>query len=139
MRLIVVEDDPAIRTLMRWFLEAFGVEVELVDSGEATVDAMERGWPDVIILDWFLQDEDGRSVLGRIQERFNMAPPVLVLSGALGAERQIEGVPRAVFVSKPFRVADFLAALSELTGDSAWIRLTEEPSQPERLPGSKVA
>jgi two-component system phosphate regulon response regulator PhoB len=113
MRLIVVEDDAAIRRMLLWFLESYGADVDLVEDSEGTLEAIQRGWPDAILLDLSLEHEDGEKVRDAILKKFNRTPPLVVLSGVTDAERRLQSFPGAAFLAKPFRLEELAKALQE--------------------------
>lgn len=61
--LLVVEDDPVTRTLLRGFLEAEGYDVALAVDGEEAVDRLDRHRYDAVLLDIVLPKRDGIAVM----------------------------------------------------------------------------
>jgi len=64
-RVLVVEDDPAIRRLLEIELEEAGYLPHAVDTGAAALEAMGVEPPDLVVLDLRLPDIDGRTVCRR--------------------------------------------------------------------------
>jgi two-component system nitrogen regulation response regulator NtrX len=102
-RILVVDDEPAIRDTMRMILDYEGYETLLAASGQEALDMVERESPDVVFLDIKMPGIDGLDVLGRIRQRPDGADgvPVVIVSahgttataleaGKLGAYRFIE-------------------------------------------------
>jgi two-component system nitrogen regulation response regulator NtrX len=99
-RVLVVDDEPAIRDTMRMILDYEGYETLLAASGEEGLAAIERDAPDMVFLDIKMPGLDGLEVLSRLRN-VNDAVPVVIVSahgttstaleaGRLGAFRFIE-------------------------------------------------
>jgi DNA-binding response OmpR family regulator len=88
--ILVVEDDEQIAELMRDFLEAEGFLVRHAGSGLETREQLERGRPDLVLLDVMLPDETGFEICRRL--RRESAVPVLFLSARDGDADKIRGL-----------------------------------------------
>jgi len=99
-RLLVIDDEPAIRDTMRMLLEYDGYEVLVAGSGQEGLAIAEREKPDLVFLDVKMPGMDGLEVLGRLRS-LNDALPVVIISahgntntaleaGRLGAFRFVE-------------------------------------------------
>src|SRR5215831_7646229 len=99
-RILVVDDEPAIRDTLRMTLEYDGHEVLLAASGQEALAVTERESPDLVFLDIKMPGLDGLEVLSRLRA-LNEALPVVIISahgtaataleaGRLGAFRFIE-------------------------------------------------
>jgi two-component system nitrogen regulation response regulator NtrX len=99
-RILVVDDEPAIRDTMRMILEYDGYDVLLAGSGAEALAAAERDAPDLVFLDIKMPGLDGLEVLGRLRAMNDTTPVVIVSAhgsastaleaGRLGAFRFIE-------------------------------------------------
>lgn len=69
MRLLLVEDEPLAREMMRVALEQFGAEVEPVGSVAEALTALDRATPDVIVTDIAMPVQDGFTLLEKIRRR----------------------------------------------------------------------
>ena len=112
--MIIVEDDRALRELMTWSLESYGVEIESVEDSRGAIQAIERGWPDCLILDLSLAEESGEEVIATIQRRFRRPPPILILSGLVDAQERGARFPDTRVLEKPFVLSELLAVLADL-------------------------
>src|SRR5436305_768776 len=82
LRVLIVDDDEALRFLARMGLEAAGWTVAEATSGASCLAAMESVDPDVVLLDLCLPDGDGLSVLAELKKTERTAwVPVVILSG----------------------------------------------------------
>jgi two-component system nitrogen regulation response regulator NtrX len=99
-RILVVDDEPAIRDTMRMILDYEGYETVLAASGQEGLTIVEREPPDLVFLDIKMPGIDGLEVLGRIRSTNDTVPVVMVSAhgsastaleaGRLGAFRFIE-------------------------------------------------
>jgi DNA-binding response OmpR family regulator len=88
--ILVVEDDKQIAELMRDFLEAEGFRVRHAGSGRETSEQLERGRPDLVLLDVMLPDESGFEICRRLRRGSNV--PVLFLSARDSDADKIRGL-----------------------------------------------
>ena len=88
--ILVVEDDEQIAELMRDFLEAEGFRVRHAASGRETSEQLERGRPDLVLLDVMLPDESGFEICRRL--RRDSTVPVLFLSARDSDADKIRGL-----------------------------------------------
>ena len=77
-RILLVEDDSAIREFLRTSLWGAGYRLEETSTGFAALEAAQRTPPDLVILDLGLPDVDGQIVLKRLREW--LKAPVIILS-----------------------------------------------------------
>ncbi len=82
-RVLVVDDDPGIRDVLREFLERHGYAVETAGNGREMDAALKAHAPDVLVLDLMMPGEDGLSICKRLAA--TGGPPVIMLS-AMGEE-----------------------------------------------------
>src|SRR6202166_2729491 len=90
MSILVVEDDEQIAELMRDFLEAEGFRVRHAANGRETNEQLERGRPDLVLLDVMLPDESGFEICRRL--RRDSAVPLLFLSARDSDADKIRGL-----------------------------------------------
>lgn len=114
---LVVDDDPLITRLLESRLTTPGRRVASVSSLESARQFLSRSKPDLVLLDLFLPDGDGRTLLTEIKHQEATADtPVIVISGA--AERAVIDEVVALgadgFVGKPF-LGDEVAARVAMT------------------------
>jgi DNA-binding response OmpR family regulator len=81
-RILVVDDDPAIRQLLTDVLELAGYEVSTAVDGLAAVRAVQAGGPDFVVLDVMMPGLDGYGVLDAIRGLAGEPVPVLMLTAA---------------------------------------------------------
>jgi DNA-binding response OmpR family regulator len=107
---VVVEDDVAIAMGLRINLEKEGYDVRVATDGEAALETIRGGKPDLVILDVMLPSMNGFEVLQTLRrEGFGM--PVIVLSARTGEIDKVTGLELGAedYVAKPFSLAELLA------------------------------
>jgi len=116
MKILVVDDERAVRDSLRRALELEGYAVELAADGE---EALERlgvnGDPDAVILDVLMPGTDGLEVCRRIRRDGNRVP-VLMLTARDEVENRVAGLDAGAddYVTKPFALEELLARMRAL-------------------------
>ena len=113
-RVLVVDDEPPIRAVVRGFLEKDGLEVSEAGDGPSAVEAARSIGPDVIVLDVMLPGFDGLEVLRRVR---GFSDPMVVLLTARTEELdRIVGLRIGAddYVTKPFSAAELAARVGAL-------------------------
>ena len=102
---LVVDDDPQVREVVRINLELEGYAVREAANADEGLAAVEDDAPDLILLDVMMPQVDGWEMLRRVQERHGIGSiPVVMFSGQLESAAEHEAAERGVraFVGKPF-------------------------------------
>lgn len=112
LRVLVVDDEPAILRFLKPSLTHAGYVVSEADAGQDAIDAARRGGADLIVLDLGLPDIDGLEVISRIRAA-GSAVPIIVLSSRGDEGGKVEALDRGAddYVTKPFGVDELLARL----------------------------
>jgi len=118
-KILVVDDEPQIRKLLRIALQAQSYTT--VDAAGAA-DGLARcadSAPDLVILDLGLPDGDGLELISEVRTWSRV--PILVLSVRAGEEQKVAALDRGAndYVTKPFGVAELLARVRALLRDRA--------------------
>jgi two-component system phosphate regulon response regulator OmpR len=113
-RILVVDDDPALRELLTSYLAANGFAVEAVGDGFAMRAALAGGMPDAIVLDLMLPGEDGLALTRML--RAQSAVPILMLSARGEEVDRVVGLEVGAddYLAKPFGPRELLARLRAL-------------------------
>ena len=100
--ILIVDDEPGVRTALTGVLKDEGYVVEAVPSGEACLDRLTRGAVDLIVLDVWLPGMDGLATLARLRER-QVDTPVVLISGHGNIESAVRAIKLGAFdfVEKP--------------------------------------
>ena len=105
-RVLVVDDEPRILDIVKYFLEQGGYEVEAVDGGEKALAAARKKPFDLAVLDIVLVGDSGYEVAGKLKKLKNAeSMPILFMSSKVEmAELFLEAYNgRAEFLLKPFK------------------------------------
>lgn len=115
-RLLIVDDDPQMRAMLRQALERHGFEVHEAASGEQVLQALESVRPDAIVLDKEMPGVSGFEVLELIRQH-DLAVPVIVITAFGGLAVRAEALRRGAtaYVEKPFRVNALVEQLLAVT------------------------
>ena len=110
-RVLVVDDEPPIRKLLRMGLSAEGYEVIEASSGRAAMEQIPQK-PDLIILDLGLPDIQGLDLLRTMRER-NEGVPIVVLSSRADETAKVQALDLGAddYVTKPFGMNELLARI----------------------------
>jgi two-component system, OmpR family, KDP operon response regulator KdpE len=111
MRVLVVDDEPAIRRFLHVSLAAHGYVVSEAASGQAALAAVTAQRPDVIVLDLGLPDVDGVDVTRMLREWTQI--PVIILSVRGQEQDKIAALDAGAddYLTKPFGMGELLARL----------------------------
>ena len=103
-RILVVDDDPAIRQLLTDVLEMDGYEVSIAVDGLAAVREVQAATPDFVILDVMMPGLDGFGVLSTIRAQPGEPVPVLMLTAAAESDANARAWACGVdyYLAKPF-------------------------------------
>jgi CheY-like chemotaxis protein len=108
-RILVVDDDPAIRDALAFLLEDAGYGVRTAPDGQAALAVVAQGACDLVITDLAMPRLDGTALIARLRhERPGL--PLLVLSAGI----RVAPPPGVPFVAKPFAAERLLAAVARL-------------------------
>ena len=100
--ILIVDDEPGVRTALTGVLRDEGYTVESVATGEECLDRVTRGAVDLIVLDVWLPGMDGLATLARLRER-QVDPQVVLISGHGNIESAVRAIKLGAFdfVEKP--------------------------------------
>jgi two-component system response regulator MprA len=121
-RLLVVDDDRAVRESLRRALALEGYDVDLAEDGADALARVAAATPDAIVLDVLMPDVDGLAVCRRLRDAGNRVP-VLMLTARESVGDRVAGLDSGAddYVVKPFALEELLARLRALLrrGDAA--------------------
>jgi two-component system nitrogen regulation response regulator NtrX len=100
--ILIVDDEPGVRSALGGVLRDEGYDVDAVDSGEACLERLSRQTYDVVVLDIWLPGMDGLQTLGRMRER-QVDTQVVIISGHGNIESAVRAIKMGAFdfVEKP--------------------------------------
>jgi two-component system response regulator MprA len=121
MRVLVVDDEPAVREVLARILEVEGFEVALAGDGRAAVRAQASTPADAVLLDVLMPGLDGLEVCRRLRDTGDRTP-VLMLTARDGVGDRVAGLEAGAddYLSKPFALEELLARLRALLRRAGW-------------------
>jgi two-component system phosphate regulon response regulator OmpR len=113
-RLLVVDDDPSVRALLREYLEGHGFGVAEAADGGQMREQIERDLPDAVLLDIRLPGEDGLVLARYLRERYDLGLIMVTASGdvidrVVGLEIGADD-----YIAKPFDLRELLARVKSV-------------------------
>lgn len=110
VKVLVVDDEPAIRRFLRTSLTANGYLVNEANDGRAALDSIKRSPTDVVILDLGLPEVDGFQVIRSLRDD-GSALPIIVLSSRTDEQGKVEALDLGAddYLTKPFGVDELHA------------------------------
>jgi DNA-binding NarL/FixJ family response regulator len=113
--ILIIEDDPAYRSMMETILKMEGFEVQSASNGHAGLELVAHERPDMILCDIMMPGLDGHSVLESIRKNVTCAEIPFIFVSALGERRDVRrGMSAGAddYLPKPFSADELLAAVT---------------------------
>jgi two-component system, OmpR family, response regulator MprA len=131
--ILVVDDDRALREVLRRTLTLNGFEVQLAEDGEQALESVMRSVPDALVLDIGLPGIDGLELCRRVRRLGNRVP-ILLLTGRDAVADRIHGLDAGAddYLVKPFDVGELQARLRAL------VRRTSPDGDGQRLSFAEI-
>jgi len=110
-RILIIEDEPQIRRLLKVSLTAHAYEVDECQTGQEGINRVAVFKPDLILLDLGLPDMDGKAVVGVIREWSKV--PIIILTARDQENEKIAALDAGAddYITKPFSMGELLARL----------------------------
>jgi len=120
MKILVIEDDKAISSLLKRGLEEEGMVIDAVENGEDGEYLAKLNHYDIIILDWMLPEKSGIEILKELRNN-DIKIPVLMLTAKDAIENKLEGLNEGAddYLTKPFNFDELIARLNAIYRRSA--------------------
>ena len=118
IRILVVDDQPTLRMLLRTTFEIIDVHVDEAGSAAEAMERLAQRTPDVIVLDVALPDVDGISLCRRLRSQPATAEvPIVLLTGSSDAsDEEGRAAGADAFVRKPFSPLELLEIIEQVAG-----------------------
>lgn len=110
--LLVVDDEPSFRRLLRTSLSAQGYRVLEAGTGQGAIDSLGHDAPEVVLLDLGLPDMDGLEVIRRVRGS-GARTPIIVLSSRGDERGKVQALDLGAddYVTKPFGMGELVARI----------------------------
>jgi two-component system response regulator MprA len=133
VRILVVDDDRAVREALRRALTLGGYELQVAEDGEQALELIAQSVPDAVVLDLGLPGIDGLEVCRRIRRLGNRVP-ILILTARDAVADRIDGLDVGAddYMVKPFDVGELKARLRAL------LRRASPEGDPDELSFAEV-
>jgi len=115
MRILVVDDEPAVRTALERALKLDGYDVELAADGQEALDVLAGQAPDAVVLDVLMPEVDGLEVCRRLRDAGDRTP-ILMLTARDRVRDRVNGLDAGAddYLVKPFALEELTARLRAL-------------------------
>ncbi len=136
LKILVVEDEQAIREMLEMVFENEGFEVTSVDSAERALKSLSDRIPDLILLDWMLPGISGIELEKRLKKNDSYnAIPIILLTARGEEEDKIKGLETGAddYITKPFSPRELIARIK------AVVRRTNKAIGVERIVFGELA
>ncbi len=110
--ILLVEDEHAIASLVRYNLESEGFRVREATDGDEAIDMVREERPDLVILDWMLPSVSGLEVCRNLRRsKENKGLPIIMLTARAEEEDRVRGLDSGAddYVTKPFSPSELIA------------------------------
>lgn len=119
-RILVIDDEDAVRTATRRSLERAGHEVLEASDGEAGLQLLAQAGADLVVTDIFMPGQDGIVTVRRIRKEFPRVKVIAVSggdsTGRMDLRRDAELLGAAMSLRKPFTPAELVGAVHAVLG-----------------------
>ncbi len=117
-RVLVVDDDDAIRRILTLVLSDEGYEVEAAPNGAVALDFAREYPPDVILLDMWMPVMDGWQFAESYRQLPGPHAPIIVLTAAVDAAARAQQINADAYIGKPFDLQHLLELVARFAGRS---------------------
>jgi len=135
-RILVVDDEPPIREILKFQLENAGFLVTTADDGEQGLQSVEENPPDLVLLDLMIPRMDGYEVCRRIKTAYETRHiPVIILTARGELNEKLKGLENGAndYVTKPFSMPELLMRVRNVL---TWSQSQREANPLTGLPGN---
>jgi DNA-binding response OmpR family regulator len=127
--IVVAEDVESIRTLLEKALHLSGFTAVTVSDGRQALEQIRALRPAAAVLDWYMPELDGVEVCTEVRAAPEIAgTPIVLLTGFDVA--QAEGCGADAVLGKPFELAELMAVLGKLIGETSEARWQADEADP---------
>ena len=125
-RVLLAEDNPTTQNLISILLQQMGIELTIVDNGQAVLDFLAKETVDLILMDCQMPQLDGFEATAQLRVQ-GLSTPIIALTAYARAEDEQQCLAAGMndFLSKPFRQSELKDVLARWLGDKVSESLTD--------------
>ena len=117
-RIMIVDDDESVRSLLRMTMPEGTYEIEEAIDGEEALALLASHVPDLVLLDWKMPGRHGSLVLDELKRRHPRLPVIVLTAEVAEHHRSLaESLKVDVFLTKPFSPLELLETIERLLGE----------------------
>jgi diguanylate cyclase (GGDEF)-like protein len=135
-RILVVDDEPPIREILKFQLENAGFEVACAETGQEGLRMVESESPDLVLLDLMIPEMDGYEVCRRLKGAYTTRQiPVIILTARGELDEKLKGLENGAndYVTKPFSMPELIMRIRNVLN---WSQSQREANPLTGLPGN---
>ncbi|NOR20181.1 MAG: phosphate regulon transcriptional regulatory protein PhoB [Xanthomonadales bacterium] len=117
INILVVDDEPAIREVIRFSLGKSGFQVQCAASGQEALAKIDAIKPDIVLLDWMMPNMSGPEITRRLRkDPVNSDIPIIMLTARVSEDDKVAGLNAGAddYVVKPFSPRELVARINAL-------------------------
>lgn len=113
-RILIVDDDPNLRSILAVQLRADGYEVQEAADGAEALERLAESWPDLLVVDMLMPGMDGYALARSVKARADL--PIIVLSAIDAADSKAELLDEVAedYVTKPYHYPELRARIARV-------------------------
>jgi two-component system response regulator ResD len=137
--ILVVEDEPRIRALIRLYLERAGFDVAEADNGRTALDAFDADPPDLMVVDLLLPGLSGEALIGAIRDVSDI--PIIVASAKRADDDRLTAFRLGAddYVTKPFNPVELVARVQAVLRRSRQAADLETGGEPHSYASGRLS
>ncbi|MCU7931669.1 MAG: phosphate regulon transcriptional regulator PhoB [Candidatus Thiodiazotropha sp. (ex Codakia rugifera)] len=127
-RILIVEDEPEIREMIRFVLEPKGFLVDEADNAQDARKLLSKHNYDLILMDWMLPGRSGLDLTRELKQKAPQnTPPVIMLTAKADESDKVKGLDSGAddYITKPFSPREMLARIKAVIRRSSSDKLTQ--------------
>lgn len=115
-KILVIDDSPTLRKLLRFYLKKKGYSVNEANNGKVGLETITKEAFDLIILDMQMPVMDGLEVLKTLKNKEGFSVPILILSADKEEESKAAGIAfgASYYLTKPFKPEEVIARIEDI-------------------------
>ncbi len=129
MKVLIVEDNPSMRTLLRRIFDRNKFIVTVCGDGKEAIEELNKNFYEIILTDWMMPKVDGIELIKYVREHISPSPLILMVTALASRPAQNKALLAGAdeFITKPYNEADILLKIENLLLQQGRRELTKVP------------